>query len=84
MLEKLSPVTELRLLTDEHPLRKLVSLEILEEHGGVLDLSRTSGVSDDGVVENLWVVLSDIVVGTGLLIDPSEPFKPTVWQIFLI
>lgn len=61
------------MLTDEHPLRKLVSLEILKEQGGVLDLSRTFWLSDDGVEENFWarsmlISLSYVMYDINLLV----------------
>jgi len=29
-------------------------------------------------------VLSNVVIGTILLVDPSEPLKSSVWHIFLV
>ena len=37
---------------NEHPLGKLVVLEILEEHGGVLNLSKAVLIGDNGVEED--------------------------------
>jgi hypothetical protein len=45
--------TESGRLTDEHPLRELVCLEVLEEHSGVLDVGKTLRAGDNGVVQNL-------------------------------
>lgn len=39
-------------LTNEHPLGELVSLQIFVEHGGVLDLGKTVWARCNGVVEN--------------------------------
>ena len=46
---------------DEHPLWELVVLEVLVEHGEVLDLGETLLVGV-GVEENRWVVLANVVV----------------------
>jgi hypothetical protein len=40
-------------LTNEHPLGELVILEILVEHGGVLDIGATGWVAYNPVVQNL-------------------------------
>lgn len=69
---------------DEHPLGKFVALEIFEEEGCVLDLGEAVWVGDYRVVENFRVVLSNVVVGTVLLVDPCKSFKSSIWHIFLV
>jgi len=69
---------------DEHTLGQLVVLQLLEEHGGVLDVAEAIGLVGDGIEENLRVVLTDIIVGAVLLIDPSETFETCIRHVFLV
>jgi hypothetical protein len=66
-----------------HPLRKFLGLEVAVELGQVLVLgqSLSTGV---GIVDHSRVVLSDVVVGLALLVDPSLSLETRVWHVFLV
>lgn len=67
---------------DEHPLWELVVLEVLVEHGEVLDLGKTVGL-DVGVEDDWWIVLADVVVLAGG-IYPREALETRVWHVLLV
>ena len=69
---------------NEHPLGELILLQILLEHGQVLDACQAVGVVSNRIVENGRVVLPDIVVGASLLIDPCKAFESGVRHVFLV
>lgn len=69
---------------DEHPLRQAILLEILVEHGQVLQDTEAVGTGRVLVVNHRRVVLADVVVGAVLLIDPSVAFKARVRHVFLV
>lgn len=69
---------------DEHPLGELIGLEVFVEEGDVFDVGESFGFGDDGVVENLGVVLADVVVGTVDLVYPVESLVTCVGHIFLV
>lgn len=66
-----------------NPLREFLGLKIAVELGQVLILGQSisTGV---GVVDYGRVVLSDVVVCLGLLIDPGLSFKSRIWHVLLV
>lgn len=68
---------------DENPLRQALGLEVLVEQSGVL-LVRETTRARVLVVDDRRVVLADIVVGLGLLVDPAVPLEARVGHIFLV
>lgn len=69
---------------DEHPLGKLLVLDILPEDGGVLDESETVFVGGNGVEDDQRVVLANVHVRLGLLVDPLEGSVSSVGHVLLV
>nr|POF15493.1 hypothetical protein CFP56_48688 [Quercus suber] len=68
---------------DEHPLRQLLGLQVGLELRHVLDVRQTPSIGV-GLEDDRWVVLSDVVVGTSVLVLPSEALEARVWHVFLV
>jgi len=66
-----------------NPLGKFLGLKVAVELGQifVLGQSISTGV---GVVDYSRVVLSDVVVRLGLLVDPGLSFETGIWHVFLV
>lgn len=76
---------------DEHPLGQLVCLQILVEHGllgvnhgEVLDLRQALLRAGHLVNQDGGVVLSNVVVGSVLLVHPAEALVPRVRHVLLV
>lgn len=69
--------------SDKHPLWEIAILQVIIELRKVLLIGEPARASVD-VVEDRRVVLTNIVVGTRLLVDPRETFEPGVWHVLLV